>query len=82
LTVFACWNLHILCRVLHVHKSSVCVPRPPCRYLEENVGALGVQLTAEDLQELEAACPYDKVGLVAQPAMQSAVTLHDMAWHM
>ena len=31
------------------------------RYLEENVGALAVQLTAEDLNNLEAAVPPEKV---------------------
>lgn len=31
------------------------------KYLEENVGALGVTLSPEELQELEAACPHDKV---------------------
>jgi aryl-alcohol dehydrogenase-like predicted oxidoreductase len=31
------------------------------RYLEENVGALAVQLTADELRELEAAMPADKV---------------------
>lgn len=31
------------------------------RYLEENVGALAVQLTPEDLKELEAAFPQEKV---------------------
>lgn len=32
-----------------------------CRYLEENVGALAVKLSPEDMQELEAAFPQDKV---------------------
>lgn len=32
-----------------------------CRYLEENVGALAVQLTAEELEDVEAAFPHDKV---------------------
>ncbi|KAF6256441.1 oxidoreductase B [Scenedesmus sp. NREL 46B-D3] len=31
------------------------------KYLEENVGALTVQLTADELKELEAALPADKV---------------------
>lgn len=34
-----------------------------CRYLEENVGALAVKLTAEELKELEEACPAHKVGM-------------------
>jgi aryl-alcohol dehydrogenase-like predicted oxidoreductase len=31
------------------------------KYLEENVGALGVQLTAEEIKRLEEICPVDKV---------------------
>lgn len=31
------------------------------RYLEENVGGLGVTLSKEDLQRLEEICPADKV---------------------
>jgi hypothetical protein len=38
-----------------------CYVMPPCRYLEENVGALAVQLTADELKELEAALPAHKV---------------------
>jgi hypothetical protein len=41
-----------------------------CRYLEENVGALAVQLTADELKELEAAMPADKV---CTPARQHNV---------
>jgi aryl-alcohol dehydrogenase-like predicted oxidoreductase len=31
------------------------------RYLEENVGALGVRLEAEDLERIEQAVPRDAV---------------------
>jgi hypothetical protein len=33
------------------------------RYLEENIGGLGVVLSKEDLQQLEQICPADKVRL-------------------
>lgn len=33
------------------------------KYLEENVGALQVALTPEEVAELEAAVPQDQVGL-------------------
>lgn len=36
-------------------------PHIHTRYLEENVGALAVQLTPQELQELEQAFPHDKV---------------------
>lgn len=32
-----------------------------CRYLEENIGAVGVSLNAAELKELEEICPADKV---------------------
>ena len=32
-----------------------------CRWFEENVGALAVKLTPEDLKELEEAFPHGKV---------------------
>jgi hypothetical protein len=39
----------------------ICLFRVRRRYLEENVGALAVKLTADELKELEAAMPADKV---------------------
>ncbi len=32
------------------------------KYLEENVGALGVRLTPQEMEELEQAVPQDQVG--------------------
>lgn len=31
------------------------------RYLEENVGAMGVKLSTEEMQELESIVPVDQV---------------------
>jgi len=55
-------SCHVAYIKLFVHAAVPwCYVMPPCRYLEENVGALAVQLTADELKELEAALPAHKV---------------------
>jgi len=59
-----------------LHKGPDIVPIPGTkrrRYLEENVGAINVQLSAEEMAQLDAALPPEKVAGPRYNAKQMAM---------